>query len=92
MACNSYLPYLADCFEKLNDFNLSLQGRNTNISILSDKEKAFATNIDLWKNEVMSGNYEMFPCFAQFVDENEVDFEQVKVIVKTNLTNQQSNF
>jgi hypothetical protein len=34
----------------------------------------------------------MFPCFVQFVDENEVDFEQVKGTVMKHLTNTQSNF
>jgi hypothetical protein len=67
------LTYLTDIFEKLNDFNLSLQSHNTNILILSDKVKPFTTKIALWKNEHVSQNYEMFPCFDQFIDENEVD-------------------
>jgi hypothetical protein len=40
----------------------------------------------------MSGNYDMFSCFAQFMKKNEVDLKQVKAIVMTHLMNLQSNF
>jgi hypothetical protein len=82
------LTYLTDISENLNELNLFPQGRNTNILILSGE--ALTKKICLWKDELVSGNYEMFPCFAQFVKENEVDFEQVQDIVMTHLTNLQS--
>lgn len=39
------LCYLVDIFEKFNDLNLSLQGRETNILVLGDKIEAFKKNL-----------------------------------------------
>lgn len=67
--CNSYLS-----LKKVDDLSLSLQGCNINILFLGDEVKAFITKLGLWKNWLVR-NYEIFPCFIQFIGKNEVDFE-----------------
>jgi hypothetical protein len=40
--------YLADIFEKVNELNLSLQGKGTNILILNSKLQAFQQKLSSW--------------------------------------------
>ena len=41
---------LRNIFEKLNDLNLSFQGRNCNIFSSNDKIESFKANIYIWKS------------------------------------------
>ena len=47
------LVYLADIFEKLNGFNLKLQGEGTNIIQLLDNLIAFYSKLQNWRQKVM---------------------------------------
>ena len=49
----SKLAYLRDIFEKLNQLNISLQGRDTNILQLYDKLTDFKTKLRLWKTGLL---------------------------------------
>ena len=55
------LAYLADIFLKLNKINSSLQGRNENVLISTDKIQSLNEKINLWKVRVAKGNIDMFP-------------------------------
>ncbi len=56
------LAYLADIFTKLNELNLSLQGRDTTILKLYDRVGGFLKKAELWKRLCAEG----FSCFPQF--------------------------
>lgn len=86
------LSYLVDIFEKLNDLNLSLQGRETNILILNDKIDAFKRKLIFWKSEIELDNMEMFPCLSDFIKTNNIEFQQTKCIIIIHLTKLIANF
>ena len=86
------LCYLVDIFEKLNDLNLSLQGRNSTILMLSDKIFAFMRKLTLWKRKYEEGSTEMFQCLSEFAEESELDRTQIDVVVSTHLKNLHHNF
>ena len=46
---STYLAYLADIFEALNQLNKKLQGPRTNIIVLSDAINAFVVKLNLWR-------------------------------------------
>ncbi|CAH1102132.1 unnamed protein product [Psylliodes chrysocephalus] len=80
--------YLSDIFEKLNDLNLSLQGKSTNVLILANKIKAFCKKISLWIDEISAENYEMFACLEKFSEENNIKLEEeIKTKIMMHLTN-----
>ena len=56
----SKLCYLSDIFEKLNDFNLSFQGRNRNIFTSNNKIESFIEKINIWKSMVKKDSFAMF--------------------------------
>ena len=59
------LCYLADIFGKLNDLNISLQGK-CNIFTFQDKIVAFIKKLAIRKNITESGNVEMFTATDAF--------------------------
>ena len=79
------LAYLSCIFERLNLLNLSLQGPNTNILILSDKIDAFTRKLERWAVRVDGGSVEMFPEVEEFMAENELSVDNVKVMITTHL-------
>ena len=46
---STYLAYLADIFEALNQLNKKLQGPGTNIIVHSDTINAFVVKLNLWR-------------------------------------------
>jgi len=56
---------LADIFGKLNDLNMSLQGK-CNIFTFQDKIVAFIKKLTIWKNITESGKLEMFTATDAF--------------------------
>jgi hypothetical protein len=63
-----YFAYLVDIFETINNLNLKLQGRNTNIITAKDSINSFLENIQLWKRRL---NKET-PNFSSFRRLNEL--------------------
>lgn len=64
--------YLADFFDKVNELNLSLQGKDTNILVLNTKLVAFQQKLCSWANSINEGNMERFPCLNEFLTTNEI--------------------
>uniref|UniRef100_A0A3B3IMQ0 Uncharacterized protein n=1 Tax=Oryzias latipes TaxID=8090 RepID=A0A3B3IMQ0_ORYLA len=56
------LCYLADIFRKLNELNMSLQGKDTSILNLNDKVGGFLKKAEMWKRAC---DQEDFTCFPQ---------------------------
>lgn len=65
----SKLCYLSDIFAKLNDLNLSLQGKNCDIFTSNDKIESFIKKISIWKSRVEKNSFEMFSSVDNFVIE-----------------------
>lgn len=63
------LAYLVDFFEAINNLNLKLQGRNTNIIAHSDVIRAFTEKIHLWKRKVQVGNFSSFSHLNELLSE-----------------------
>uniref|UniRef100_A0A8D8SBV3 Zinc finger BED domain-containing protein 5 n=1 Tax=Cacopsylla melanoneura TaxID=428564 RepID=A0A8D8SBV3_9HEMI len=66
------LAYLTDMFTKLNETNLSLQGKNITIFQARDKIKALIKKLDFWIQCVEEDDFSCFPRLNQFLVENEV--------------------
>ncbi|XP_066978814.1 zinc finger BED domain-containing protein 5-like [Macrobrachium rosenbergii] len=58
---------------------------NTNILILSDKIDAFTRKLERWAVRVDGGSVEMFPEVEEFMAENELSVDNVKVMITTHL-------
>ncbi len=67
------LSYLVDIFDRLNSLNTSMQGRDANILLLSDKVNAFVGKQDLWRDRLINKNVDMFPNFADCVQETGIN-------------------
>ncbi|XP_045121815.1 zinc finger BED domain-containing protein 5-like [Portunus trituberculatus] len=63
------LAYLVDFFEAINNLNLKLQGKNTNIIAHSDVIRAFTEKIHLWKRKVQVGNFSTFSHLNELLSE-----------------------
>ena len=61
--------YLSDVFEKLNDLNMSLQGRNCNIFTSIDKIESFIKKTNIRKSMVKKYSFKMFSSIDNFIIE-----------------------
>ena len=76
------LAYLADIFEKLNVFNLKLQGKSTNIIQLRDNLIAFHSKLQNWRRKVMQGNIAMLENLFSVTKQD----EELNELLKTSIT------
>ncbi len=67
------LSYLVDIFDRLNLLNTSMQRRDANTLLLSDKVNAFVGKLDLWRDRLINKNVDMFPNFAVCVQETGIN-------------------
>ena len=76
------LCYLSDIFGKLNDLNMSLQGKKCNIFTFNDRIEAFIKKLTIWKSRTEDGNLEMFAATDDYLTEKHLsNLLIVKVIV-----------
>ena len=54
----THLAYLCDIFAKLNQLNISLQGKDAHLLQLHDKTTAFKRKLVLWKTDLLINNEE----------------------------------
>ncbi len=71
--CEAQLSYLVDILDSLNSLNTSMQGRDANILLLSDKVNVFVGKLDLWRDRLINTNVNMFPNFADCVQETGIN-------------------
>uniref|UniRef100_A0A3P9M9N8 HAT C-terminal dimerisation domain-containing protein n=1 Tax=Oryzias latipes TaxID=8090 RepID=A0A3P9M9N8_ORYLA len=69
------LAYLADIFSLLNQLNISLQGRNSNIFFVADKVQAFQRKLSLWSKRAHEERLDMFPLLSDILESS----PQVKI-------------
>ena len=85
--------YLNDIFTISNELNTSMQGRNQNIITLSEKLFAFKEKLQLWKNNLESGQTAAFPSTNK--EWNQTDssrFDVIKPILVEHLENLMTEF
>lgn len=86
------LSYLADIFSKLNELNVSLQGKDTIVLNLYDKVGGFLKKAELWKKACAEGDFTCFPQVDAFLSNEDVDRAPVKAIIEGHLANLTSGF
>jgi len=65
-------------FEKLNNLNLKLQGKVTNIIKLRDESASILFELQTWRRQVMQGNVAIFEKFSSVVEKTEEGDEGLK--------------
>lgn len=66
------LAYLADMFNRLNDLNLSLQGKTINRFIVDDKIRAFIRKCQMINDSALNKNLQSFSNLENFVTEHRI--------------------
>lgn len=87
------LAYLADIFEKMNVWNLSLQGDNVDVFFVEKKTDAMLKKISLWENQVKNNSIEQFERLESLLNDNEksiADFEEIKLQIIIHLSTLQT--
>jgi zinc finger BED domain-containing protein 5/7/8/9 len=62
------LAYLCDIFSLLNQLNIVLQGRNSNIFFVADKVQAFKKTLSLWSKRTQEKRMDMFPLLSDILE------------------------
>ena len=86
------LCYLAEIFDKLDEVNVGLQGKGTNILILHDKISGFLKKTDLWKKTCQKADFTCFPQLQKFIFTEKVEIEMIKAMIDDHLTSLCQNF
>ena len=87
---STYLAYLADIFEPLNQLNKKLQGSGSNIIVHTDAINAFLAKLKLWNQQANNDNFASFHRLTEITGDN---FEQnLKEDIISHLQNLQNKF
>ncbi|KAM4598750.1 protein FAM200A-like [Polymixia lowei] len=86
------LAYLADVFTKLNDLNLSLQGKDSHILNMYDKVNGFIKKVNLWERKCKDGDVSFFPLLDAHLATTDVDRGPVMKMVKVHLSKLNTDF
>ena len=87
---STYLAYLADIFETLNQLNKKLQGPGSNIIVHTDAINAFVAKLKLWTQRANNDNFASFYRLTEITGD---DFEQnLKEDIISHLQNLQNEF
>uniref|UniRef100_A0A3P9I3I4 DUF4371 domain-containing protein n=1 Tax=Oryzias latipes TaxID=8090 RepID=A0A3P9I3I4_ORYLA len=86
------LCYLADIFRKLNELNMSLQGKDTSILNLYDKVGGFLKKAEMWKRACDQEDFTCFPQLDVFLSNEDVGAAPVKLVIVGHLANLISGF
>jgi hypothetical protein len=81
------LAYLSDIFTKLNELNLSMQGKYANILSMTDKIEGFKAKLPVWRKRVTENCLDMFSDLSEIVLQNgaEIDIESLKGVIMGHL-------
>ena len=74
---STYLAYLADIFEALNQRNKKLQGPGTNIIVHSDAINAFVVKLNLWRQRAKNNNFASFHRLTEITGEFSKNLEDI---------------
>lgn len=79
------LAYLPDVFSKLNDLNLTLQGKDSNVLHLLDKVNAFMKKTEIWKRACTGGDFSCFPQLHAYLSTEDNERVHIKPILEGHL-------
>lgn len=79
------MAYLCDIFSKLNELNLGMQGKQTNILVLHDRLEAFRTKIIWWVKKVEQSDFNAFPTLDELRQFGNYPIESCKLIIAQHL-------
>ncbi|XP_029768663.1 zinc finger BED domain-containing protein 5-like [Terrapene carolina triunguis] len=86
------LAYLADIFAKLNEINLSLQGKNVTIFTTMDKISSLKKKLEFGASSVEQNNFDCFPTVHEFLTEiNSTVHEEVSSTILQHLRDLQTS-
>nr|XP_033497741.1 SCAN domain-containing protein 3-like [Epinephelus lanceolatus] len=80
------LAYLADVFTKLNELNLSLQGKEPHILKMYDKVIGFTKKLKLWEKKCDEGDVSCFPLLDSHLATTDVARGPVVKLVQAHLS------
>ena len=86
------LCYLSDIFGKLNDLNISLQGKKCNIFTFKDRIEAFIKKLTIWKSRTEDGNLEMFAATDDYLTEKNLPNLMTVTVIVDHLKSLQTHF
>ena len=75
------LSYLVDIFGFLNDLNLGLQGRDSDLFRHMDKISAFVKKLQHWRLRVDQGRMDIFACFTDVCNSDTSDTDAVSATI-----------
>ena len=81
------LSYLSDTFSKLNELNLKLQGKETDVFRHCEEVEAFKKSIMLWQARLAVNQplYYMFPTLLQHIEEHNNTSEETMKKLKCDI-------
>lgn len=86
------LAYLTDVFTKLNDLNLSLQGKDSHILNMYDKVNGFIKKVKLWERKCEDGDVSCFPLLDAHLATTDVGRSPMVKMVKAHLSKLDNDF
>ncbi|XP_060758376.1 zinc finger BED domain-containing protein 5-like [Neoarius graeffei] len=86
------LAYLADVFTKLNELNLSLQGKESHILRMYEKVERFTKKLNLWQRKCEEGDVSHFPLLHAHLATTDVTRASVVKLVEEHLSKLNSDF
>ncbi|GFW33091.1 zinc finger BED domain-containing protein 5 [Trichonephila clavipes] len=88
------LSFMADIFQKLNELNLSLQGKQTTIFQAFNKITAFKRKLEFWIICIGKREIESFTSLSEFVSDNDSEMFQDDAFEElvTDLTSMRASF
>ena len=71
------MAYLADIFSKMNEMNLSLQGKTATVFDANAKVSSFKRKLMYWLECVKKEDIYCFPLTKSFVNENNIKIQEI---------------
>lgn len=72
-----WLVYLAHSFSKMNDLNMSFQGKQIKVTVAYDKNLSFQAKPRIWKTHICHYKLDSFPILKDFSDEIDGDMNVI---------------
>ncbi|CAM1292368.1 Uncharacterised protein r2_g159 [Pycnogonum litorale] len=67
------LAYLADVFGRLNEINLSLQGRDVTVIDVQDKLAGLSARMGVWQARIKAGSTASFPFLDEYLETKRIE-------------------
>jgi glutaredoxin 2 len=85
------VSHLAEIFNQIISLNRSLQ-RDSNIIDYNSAIKGLMKKLKIWTKKIEIDNYEMFPTLKNFLENKDLHFSSIKLVVKRHLAELHKHF